>query len=319
MKTPKTPILALLATVITVSALASCSTDDTTSADSATTVSIDTATGPVEVPQNPQRVVALDNTSLETLRAFGVEPVALPKPIMPYEGFENWIDDDAVLDVGTHREPNLEIVNEAEPDLIIGGYRFSEYTDELGRIAPTLDIAPSDDAEGGYVESLKRQTASLGVVFDREEQAAEIIAALDAAEDNAAERTTGQSVFLSVVSGGKIDNGAGRIGRIIEPLNLRDVFAGEAGDVHGDSGLAPEAVAAANPEWMIVLDRDAAAGEPGAAPAKSVIDAQEAFARTTFASEDQIVYLDPYFYTRESIQAYAETYEQLADAFSNAL
>ncbi|WP_261776478.1 ABC transporter substrate-binding protein [Rhodococcus sp. BP-241] len=126
MKTPKTPILALLATVITVSALASCSTDDTTSADSATTVSIDTATGPVEVPQNPQRVVALDNTSLETLRAFGVEPVALPKPIMPYEGFEDWIDDDAILDVGTHREPNLEIVNEAEPDLIIGGYRFSE-------------------------------------------------------------------------------------------------------------------------------------------------------------------------------------------------
>ncbi|WP_315771354.1 siderophore ABC transporter substrate-binding protein [Rhodococcoides kroppenstedtii] len=318
MKTPKTPVLALLTAVITVGALASCSTEATSSADGATTVSVDTAAGPVEVPQNPQRVVALDNTSLETLRAFGVEPVALPKPIMPYEGFEDWIADEAILDVGTHREPNLEIVNEAEPDLIIGGYRFAEYTDELGRIAPTLDIAPSDDAEGGYVEALKRQTVALGAIFDREDQAADIVSALDEAETDAADRTTGQSVFLSVVSGGRIDNGAGRIGRIIEPLNLRDVFAGEAGDVHGDSGLAPEAVAAADPEWMIVLDRDAAAGEPGAAPAKSVIDAQEAFARTTFASENQIVYLDPYFYTRESIQAYTETYEQLADAFANA-
>ncbi|MGW5267581.1 siderophore ABC transporter substrate-binding protein [Rhodococcus sp. NPDC003994] len=318
MKTPKTPVLALLTAVITVGALASCSIEAASSADGATTVSVDTAAGPVEVPQNPQRVVALDNTSLETLRAFGVEPVALPKPIMPYEGFEDWIDDEAILDVGTHREPNLEIVNEAEPDLIIGGYRFAEYTDELGRIAPTLDIAPSDDAEGGYVEALKRQTIALGAIFDREDQAADIVSALDEAETDAADRTTGQSVFLSVVSGGRIDNGAGRIGRIIEPLNLRDVFAGEAGDVHGDSGLAPEAVAAADPEWMIVLDRDAAAGEPGAAPAKSVIDAQEAFARTTFASENQIVYLDPYFYTRESIQAYTETYEQLADAFANA-
>lgn len=319
MKMSRTSAFAAVLTVGAV-ALAGCSNGaDATAADpDAATVTVDTTDGPVDVPQNPQRVVALDNTSFETLKAFGVEPVALPKQIMPDAGFEDWIGNDAILDIGTHREPNLELVNEAEPDLIVGGYRFQEYTEELGRIATTIDIAPSEDAEGGYVESLKRQTTTLGTIFDREEEAADIVAALDDATADAASQTDGQSVFLSVVSGGKIDNGAGRIGRIIEPLDLTDVFAGEAGDVHGDSGLAPEAIAAANPDWMIVLDRDAAAGEAGAAPAASVIDAQEAFARTTFASDDQIVYLDPYFYTRESIQAFTETYEQLADAFANA-
>ncbi|WP_338890909.1 siderophore ABC transporter substrate-binding protein [Rhodococcus sovatensis] len=305
--------LAVAATSMLV--LGACSTDTTVDAGSGDTVTVDTANGAVEVPANPQRVVALDNTSFETLKAFGVEPVALPKPIMPYEGFEEWIDNEEILDVGTHREPNLEVVSEAEPDLIIGGYRFQEYTDELNRIAPTLDVSPTDV---GYIESLKSQTSALGEVFGKQEQASQIIAQLDAAADDAAARTGGETVFLANVSAGKIDNGAQRIGRLMEPLTLTDVFAGEAGDVHGDSGLAPETVAQANPDWVIVLDRDAAAGEPGAAPAKVVFDAQEAFANTTFTTRNQIVYLDPYFYTRESIQAYTQAFESISDAFANA-
>lgn len=294
-------------------AMSACSTDAAPADNAAPTISVETANGPVEIPENPQRVVALDNTSFDTLKAFGIEPVALPKPIMPYEGFEEWIDNDAILDVGTHREPNLEVVSEAQPDLIIGGYRFQEYTDELGQIAPTVDISPTDE---NYVDSLKTQTTTLGTIFGKEEEAAEIVAALEAAETDAAAETGGESVFLANVSGGKIDNGAQRIGRLLEPLTLTDVFAGDGGDVHGDSGLAPETVAQANPDWMIVLDRDAAAGEPGASPAQSVVDAQEAFANTTFMTRDQIVYLDPYFYTRESIQAYTEAFVSISDAFS---
>jgi iron complex transport system substrate-binding protein len=221
----------------------------------------------MEVPANPQRVVALDNTSFETSRAFGVEPVALPKPIMPYEGFEEWIDNEQILDVGRHREPNLELVSEADPDLIIGGYRFQEYTDELGRIAPTIDVSPTEE---GYVESLKSQTAALGEIFGKQEQATQLIAQLDAAANDAAGRTGGEPVFLANVSAGKIDNGAQRIGRLLEPLTLTDVFAREIVDIQGDSSLAPETVAQANPDWAIVSDRDAAAGEPGAAPAKVV-------------------------------------------------
>ncbi|MEK8072323.1 siderophore ABC transporter substrate-binding protein [Rhodococcoides navarretei] len=315
-RTFRAPRLLVAAAATSMLVLGACSTDSTTgeSADAAT-VTVDTNNGSMEVPANPVRVAALDNTSFETLRAFGVEPVALPKPIMPSTGFEEWIDNDAILDVGTHREPNLEVVSEAEPDLIIGGYRFQEYTEELGQIAPTIDISPDDE---NFVETLKTQTETLGVIFGLQDRAAEIIAALDAAETSAAAQTTGQTVFLANVNGGKIDNGAQRIGRLLEPLTLTDVFAGEAGDVHGDSGLAPETIAQANPDWVIVLDRDAAAGEPGSSPAKAVFEAQEAFAETTFTTEDQIIYLDPFFYTREGIQAYTEAFQSISDAFENA-
>lgn len=305
----------LAVSAVSMLVLAACTESTSDTASETDTIRVDTANGPVDVPANPVRVAALDNTSLETLEAFGVEPVALPKPILPDQGFEDWVADETILDVGSHREPNLEVLSEAEPDLIIGGYRFREYTEELSRIAPTIDISPTDE---NFVESLEAQTEKLGVIFGKEEKAEEIIAQLDEAEENAAAQTTGQTVFLANVNGGKIDNGAQRIGRIVEPLDLTDVFAGEEGDIHGDSGLAPETIAQANPEWVIVLDRDAAAGEGDASPASAVFAAQEAFENTTFMTEDQVIYLDPFFYTREGIQAYTEAYESIATAFENA-
>lgn len=287
-----------------------------TSADAPSTVSIESNLGTVEVPVNPVRVVALDNTSFETLRDWGITPVAVPKGLLPGTGFEDWIDDESILDIGTHREPNLELVSEADPDLIIGGYRFASVQEDLESIAQTIDIAGSEEAADGYIASLKTQTTSLGEIFQKQDEAAALNAALDTASDEAAAATDGETVFLAIVNGGKIDNAAERIGRILEPLNLTDVFAGEAGDIHGDSGLAPETIAQANPDWMIVLDRDAAAGTADAAPAKAVIDATEAFAETTFAQNDQIIYLDPQFYTREGIQSYTQAFDQITAAFS---
>ncbi|SDB95160.1 iron complex transport system substrate-binding protein [Sanguibacter gelidistatuariae] len=290
--------------------------DPTSSAGAPSSVSIESNLGTVEVPVNPARVVALDNTSFETLRDWGITPVAVPKGLLPGTGFEDWIADESILDIGTHREPNLELVSEADPDLILGGYRFTEVQEDLESIAQTIDIAGSDEAAGGYVASLQAQTTTLGEIFQKQDEAAALVADLDAASTDAAAATNGETVFLSVVNGGKIDNGAERIGRILEPLTLTDIFAGKDGDIHGDSGLAPETIAQANPDWMIVLDRDAGAKTEGAQPAKAIIDATEAFAETTFAKNDQIIYLDPQFYTREGIQAYIQAYEQVTAAFT---
>ncbi|MFX1758493.1 siderophore ABC transporter substrate-binding protein [Rhodococcus sp. As11] len=285
------------------------------------TVTVETNNGEMEVPVAPERVVALDNKSFEMLRDWGITPVALPKTLLPNTGFDEWRRNDSILDVGTHREPKLELVSEAEPDLIIGGSRFAEFTGELSKIAPVVDVSALDDSEGGYIQGLKDQTLTLGRIFGKEAESQEIVAELDAATEAARAATNGESVFLAVVAGGKIDNASGRIGRLLEGVNLKDVFAGDAGDVHGDSGLAPETIAQADPDWMIVLDRDSAVAVPGEAtpqPAASVIDAQEAFAATTFATKDQIIYLDNDFYKREGIESYTEAFQQIADAFDTA-
>src|SRR5690625_1840808 len=204
---------------------------------------IDTKNGPVSVPRNPERVVVLDNTAMETVRDLGVDPVALPKPLLPREGFAEWVTDTDILDVGNHREPNLEIVSEAAPDLIIGGHRFEEFTSELESIAPVIDIAPDDTSEEGYVAGLRSQTLALGEIFDATDEAEALVAELDAAIDAAKAATAGETVFLAVASGNVIDDGAGRIGRISEPLNLIDACNSEDLDahaVHQDTGRSAQ-------------------------------------------------------------------------------
>ncbi|MGV9744239.1 ABC transporter substrate-binding protein [Rhodococcus zopfii] len=307
-----------LAGALLLSACSGSAGDDTTT--SGPTVIIATVNGEMEVPVAPERVVALDNKSFETLRDWGITPVAVPKTLLPNEGFDDWRNDESILDVGTHREPKLELVSEAEPDLIIGGSRFVEFTDDLNDIAPVVDVSAQDDAPDGYVEALKTQTETLGRIFGKEAEAEALVAELEAAAAAAAAATSGETVFLANVSGGKIDNGAQRIGRLIEPLALTDVFAGQAGDIHGDSGLAPETIAQANPDWVIVLDRDAATATDGqdVQPAAAVFAAQEAFANTTFTKNGQVIYLDENFYKREGIESYTEAFEQIDAAFAAA-
>src|SRR5690625_953179 len=127
-------------------------TDTDAGSSNGDTITIEANNGELTVPVNPERVVVLDNTAMETVRDLGVTPVALPKPLLPAPIHEEWLADEDILDVGNHREPNLEIVSEAQPDLIIGGQRFEEYTEELERIAPVVDLAPVD---GEYVEDRK--------------------------------------------------------------------------------------------------------------------------------------------------------------------
>ncbi|NAZ88423.1 siderophore ABC transporter substrate-binding protein [Kineococcus indalonis] len=287
-------------------------------AGAAATRTVQTADGPVEVPAEPLRVAALDNTSFATIKAFGITPVAVPKDLLPATGYEDWASDEAVADAGTHREPVFEAVNEAEPDLIVGGYRFAEHTEELSKIAPTIDISPSVDAEGGYVESLKAQTTQLGEIFGKQDEAAALVAALEEAEQRADEATGEETVFLAVASGGHVDNGSERLERITEPLGLRNVLEAEGDSIHNDSGLAPETIAQLDPDWMIVLDRDAATGTAGASPAQQLVSEQQAWQDTTFVTEGHVVYLPADFYVTEGVQAYTAVFEQIADAFSAA-
>ncbi|WP_424464179.1 siderophore ABC transporter substrate-binding protein [Pseudoclavibacter helvolus] len=293
---------------------------DATAAASGT-VTITDNHGEIEVPVNPQRVVALDNTTFQTLSDWGVELVAAPKPLME----SVWPDlagGDEVLDVGLHREPNLEAVIEAEPDLIIGGYRFRDYYDDLKAIQPaTIEISARDGEEA--TSELKRQIEILGQIFDKEAEAAETIAAFDTAVADAKSAYNGtDSVVGLITSGGEIAYaapGEGRgVGQLFPTIGLTPAIEQAAEDAsHGDD-ISVEAIAQANPEWMIVLDRDAGTGEEGATAAADLIAGAEALQNVPAVQKNQIVYLDPSFYLDEGIQAYTGLYADVAEAFAGA-
>lgn len=301
--------------------LSACGSDASDSASDADTVTITDNHGEIEVPVDPERVVALDNTTFETLSQFGVELVAAPKGLMG-KMWTEYTGDDSILDAGMHFEPNLEAVIEAEPDLIIGGYRFSELYDELVDVQPaTVEVTPREGED--HTEELKRQTELLGQIFGKEDEAAAIIADFEDAIAAAGDAYDGESTVMGLItSEAKIAYASPSEGRGVsqpfQELGLVPALDQEGSTDHQGDDISLESIAAANPEWLIVLDRDGAFQEEGYVPAETLISEAEVLQEVPAVQKGQIVVLDPNFYLDEGIQAYTTLYQQLADAFGAA-
>ncbi|MDR0626275.1 MAG: ABC transporter substrate-binding protein, partial [Bifidobacteriaceae bacterium] len=121
--------------------------DQTMAAQDAAQVVVEDNHGSITVPVNPERVVALDNRAFELLSRWDVPLVAAPKSLMGNGLFPKYSGDDSLPDVGTHREPNLEVIAAAEPDLVIGGMRFSSHYDAIKQLdpsVPVIELSPRD-------------------------------------------------------------------------------------------------------------------------------------------------------------------------------
>lgn len=293
------------------------------------TVKIKDLTGEVEVRKNPKKVVALDNRTFETLEDWGIKLVAAPKPIMP--ATSGYKKDDSIVDIGNHKEPNLEALAAADPDLVIVGQRFGSYYEEIKKLLPNADVINlnwdvSEEAENpgeNLINGLKDSVDSLGKIFDKEDEAEELKKKLDDSIAKAKEAYKGGSVVSVVVSGGEIGYSAPGFGRVWGPLyevlGLKPAIevTNTSSDHKGDD-ISVEAIAQANPAYLLVLDRDAAVTKDGeeSTPASDVIEGSEALKATEAIKNSAIYYAPADTYTNESPQTFIKIFEGLADLFS---
>ncbi len=293
------------------------------------TVEINDIHGPVTVPVNPQKVISLDNRTYETLSDWGIELVAAPKGVMPADS--PYVTDESVLDIGNHREPNLEIIAAADPDLVIIGQRFASYYEEIKKLVPNaavidlnFDVSEEADKPGeNLVSGLKDSTVALGKIFDKNKEAEQLTADFDQAIEAVKSAYNGTDTIMSVVvSGGNIGFSAPHSGRVWGPMY--EVFGwvpaleidNTTSDHQGDD-ISVEAIAQSNPDWIFVLDRDAAVSSvTDAVPAQDVIDQSPALQNVTAVSEGHIVYAPADTYTNESIQTYLELFGDIAKALA---
>lgn len=293
------------------------------------TVEIIDIHGTVTVPVNPKNVVALDNRTFETLSDWGIALAAVPKGVMP--GDSSYVLDASVQDIGNHSEPNLEIIAAVDPELVIIGQRFAGFYDEIKALVPNaavinlnFDVSAASDTPGdNLINGLKNSTLALGKIFDKNEEAQQLIAEFDAAIDSVKSAYNGTDTIMSVVvSGGEIGFSAPKFGRVWGPMY--DVFHwvpslevdGSSSDHMGDD-ISVEAIAQSNPDWIFVLDRDAAVSSlEDAVPAQDVIDHSPALQNTTAISNGQVIYAPNDTYTNESIQTYLELFTDLATALA---
>ena len=250
-------------------------------------VTVTHAQGETTVPVDPQTVLTFDLAALDTLDAIGVEMAGLTKENLPGD-FARFATDD-VLDIGTLFEPDYEAVNAAEPDLIIVGGRSAAVLPELAKIAPTIDLSTSAD---DYLGSIRTNARTLGEVFGEEERVEGLLADLDASVANLSEQAADAGTGLILVtSGGEVTAyGPGsRFGWLHDALGVVPAREDIAVSSHGEA-VSFEYVRDTDPDWLFVVDRDAAIGEGGDA-AQQVLD-NELVAGTTAWTQDQVVYVD---------------------------
>lgn len=293
------------------------------------TVKIKDLTGEVEVRKNPKRVVALDNRTFETLESWGIKLVAAPKPIMP--ATSGYKEDDSIVDIGNHREPKLEALAAADPDLVIVGQRFGSHYDEIKKLLPNADIINlnwdvSEEAENpgeNLINGFKDSIDGLAAIFDKKEEAEELKNNLDESIAKAKEAYKGGSIVSVVVSGGEIGYSAPGFGRVWGPLyqvlDLKPAIEidNTSSDHKGDD-ISVEAIAQANPEYILVLDRDAATTKKGeeSIPASDVIENSEALKNMEAIKNSNVYYAPADTYTNESPQTFIKIFEGLTELFS---
>ena len=304
-------------------------TSETTEVEEPTTVEITDIYGTVTVPIKPKTVVALDNRTFETLADWGIEIAAGPKPVMP-EGLV-YKTDDSVLDVGSHNEPNLEVIAAVDPDLVIVGQRFAGRYEDIKALVPNaavinLNFDVSVDAEKpgeNFVNGFKNSTLALGQIFDKNAEAEKLVADFEASIEklDAAYDET-ETIMTLIVSGGNVRFSAPLSGRVWGPMY--EIFGwtsslyidGTSSDHQGDD-ISVEAIAQSNPDWIFVLDRDAMnSSAEGYVPAYDIIAAAPALGNITAVTEKQMVFAPNDTYTNESIQTYIELFADIADALS---
>ncbi|WP_338809426.1 siderophore ABC transporter substrate-binding protein [Neisseria leonii] len=313
----------LTATALCLAVLAACSPQgqNSSKADTAASaaanpdlVRIATARGEAAVPLLPERIAVYDLGMLDTLQKLGIKPGAsLDTVSLDYlkPAIEN------AQKAGTLFEPNYEVLNAYKPQLIITGSRTAKAFDELGKIAPVIEMT-TDTAN--MRESTIQRIDDFARIFDKQAEADalknEISQAYEAAKQAAQGKGRG---LVIIVNNGKISafGPESRLGGWIHrdlgvPTADENIKEGS----HGQP-VSFEYIKQQNPDWLFVLDRSAAIGEEGQA-AKDVLD-NPLVAETEAWKKGQVVYLLPGAYLAAGgAQNLIDGFNQLKDAFNAA-
>ncbi|MBZ5201803.1 iron-hydroxamate ABC transporter substrate-binding protein [Planomicrobium chinense] len=154
------------------------------------TITYESETGPVEVPKDPQRIIALTN---------GPNVLALEGNIV---GIDEWTNanplfEDKLKDAEIVTEDNLEKVLELEPDLIIAGSHMKNI-DKLSEIAPTVVYT------WGKLDYLEQQV-EIGKLLNKEKEATDWVADFQERTAAAGEKIRakiGEDATVSVIESG---------------------------------------------------------------------------------------------------------------------
>ncbi len=243
----------------------------------------------LEVPYDPQRIAILDMPSLDILDRLGLGDRVVGSATTTLEYLQAYVPGDTIANLGTIKEADLEAVMACEPDVIFIGGRLSASYDALSEIAPVVFL--STDTEIGVVESVRNNATTIASMFGLEAQVDELMAGFDARIEALAAFAEGKNAIVGLCTSGSFNilGSDGRCSIISVEIGFDNLGDGDVTATHGNESSF-ELVVELDPDYMFVLDRDAAIGTDGAQLAKEIVE-NELVMDTDVYKDGHIVYL----------------------------
>lgn len=243
----------------------------------------------LEVPYNPQRIAILDMASLDILDALGLGDRVVGSAQTSLDYLQQYVTDENIANLGTIKEADLEAVMACEPDVIFIGGRLSGSYDALSEIAPVVYL--STDAEIGVVESVRQNAATIASMFGLEDQVETLMADFSARVDALAAFAEGKTAVVGLCTSGSFNvlGSDGRCSIISVEIGFDNLGDGDVTSTHGNESSF-ELIVELDPDYMFVLDRDAAIGTDGSQLAQEIVE-NELVMGTRAYQDGHIVYL----------------------------
>lgn len=127
----------------------------------------------------PARIVCLEWTSAEMVVSLGAAPIAVGDT----RGYHDWVQGPALpqatIDLGSRSEPNLELLRDLRPDLIVGAYGYGLDESSFTRLAPTFNV-PFYSGKAAPYEQAREVTLQLGELLGRKAEAKNLVERIEA-------------------------------------------------------------------------------------------------------------------------------------------
>ena len=251
-------------------------------------ITVEDASGKVEVPKSPKKVVVFDMGSLDTIRELGKEDtvIGVPQKNLPkyLESFKE------VESVGGLKEPDLEKINQLKPDLIVISGRQEDYKKDLEAIAPTVYL--SVDSSKTW-ESTVSNINTLAKIYDEEKVAKEKIATIEDKIKTVKKeaQASGLKTLTTLVNEGQLSAyGEGsRFGIVHDTFGFPVADGKIEASTHGQS-VSYEYVLEKNPDIIFVVDRTKAIGGD---TSQNNVAKNELVAQTKAGQTNKVVSLTP--------------------------
>ncbi|WP_392563429.1 ABC transporter substrate-binding protein [Orbus wheelerorum] len=231
------------------------------------TITVDDHNKMVTIPSSPQKIVVINYGALDTLDALGQNKRVIGTSLSSLPNYLNQYKKSNVLDTGKMKEPNIEVIKAANPDLIIIGGRQASKQNALTKIAPVINL--DVDAQN-YLESASNNITLLGKITQSDKIAANYIQSLANNINQAQSLTTNSNkrAIIALHNDGKVmlmNNGT-NAALIYDVLNVKRAVAAPANNIIKSAErpkptfVDNQYIANNKPDIIYLIDRSKAIG-----------------------------------------------------------